>query len=294
MKDGAPNHEKMHKLAEALDIKWPHAVGIMELLWHFTSKYCPQGDIGKSTDKHLAKVVGWHGKPSTLVSGLLTAGFVDPCEGARLVVHDFPQHCNDSVHTALYRAGKCFADGTKPKPSRIPVCEREELKALWERTESAQEALEKRPTEPSLTKPSQSHPAGAREAHSANGSTAPLAQAPGSCSSSPPDPPLIPSRTAQQTIEILAQRMESHKFCETKGSPIRRQTITDRAEEFTLAEVERGLNFVNRAQRINEDCKKLSATLARFPDGLNKDRMEQAIRLANEYAAAHSPQAQPA
>lgn len=292
MKDGAPNHEKMHKLADALGIKWPHAVGIMELLWHFTSKYHPRGDIGKSTDKHLAKVVGWHGKPSTLVSGLLTAGFVDPSDTSRLVVHDFPQHCNDSVHMALYRAGKRFADGTKPKPSRISVAEREELKALWERTESAQEALEKRTTEPSLTIPNPH--AGAREAHSADGSTAPLAQAPGSCGSPPTDPPLIPSRTTQQTIEILAQRIEAHKYCETKGSPIRRQTITDRAGEFTIATVERGLNFINRAQRINEECKKLSATLARFPDGLNKDRMEQAIRLADEYATAHSPQAQPA
>jgi hypothetical protein len=47
MKRGTPEHPKTAHLMAALSIPRPYAVGILELLWHFTARYAPRGDVGR-------------------------------------------------------------------------------------------------------------------------------------------------------------------------------------------------------------------------------------------------------
>ena len=46
MKRGAPAHPKLAKLAKLLGIRKREAVGIVELLHHFTDEYAWRGDVG--------------------------------------------------------------------------------------------------------------------------------------------------------------------------------------------------------------------------------------------------------
>ena len=59
MKRDAPDHPKTQKLAHLLAIPQATAVGLLELLWHFTARYAFQGDIGKFADEEIARGAGW-------------------------------------------------------------------------------------------------------------------------------------------------------------------------------------------------------------------------------------------
>jgi len=106
MKRGAPNHPKMYALAEALGIRRPLAVGYVELLIHGTAQYAPQGDIGKFSDKRIAAMVDYPGKPEKLIAGLLQTGWIDRDSSARLVLHDWHQHADRTTLQWLSRQSK--------------------------------------------------------------------------------------------------------------------------------------------------------------------------------------------
>lgn len=106
MKRGAPDHPKTFALAEALGIRRVHAVGILEMLFHFTSQYAPQGDIGRFTSKRIAAAVDWHGKPDKLISALVETGWIDTHPEVKLVVHDWHDHADRTTLQRLTRQGK--------------------------------------------------------------------------------------------------------------------------------------------------------------------------------------------
>lgn len=110
MKRSAPKHPKMFALAAALNIPRPFAVGIMELLWQFTATERPQGDIGRLPDDEIAKACGWKKKPETLIAALCDKDvkFLEHDDTYRLIVHDWPEHCEQSVKKWLERNGKDF------------------------------------------------------------------------------------------------------------------------------------------------------------------------------------------
>ena len=87
MKRGTPEHPKTYDLAEQLSICRTHAVGILELLWHFTAKYAIQGDIGKHSDQRITEACGWLGKPQEFIQVLVAVGWLDEDEEHRLMVH---------------------------------------------------------------------------------------------------------------------------------------------------------------------------------------------------------------
>jgi hypothetical protein len=60
MKRGTPEHWKMKLLSQKLNIPLAHAVGIMELLWHYVAKIHPQGDISSSPDWVIAEACKWN------------------------------------------------------------------------------------------------------------------------------------------------------------------------------------------------------------------------------------------
>lgn len=157
MKRGTPDHPKMKALARALNIPIAYANGIMERIWHFSAEYAPDGGIGKYGDQDIAVECGYDGDPELLVSALLAQNsrWLDNDDSVRLIVHDWPEHCEDSVHCKLARAKKFFADGSAPKLSRLPKDERATAEAWYAQNafvsarqalESAREARENAPT----------------------------------------------------------------------------------------------------------------------------------------------------
>lgn len=108
MKRGTPQHRKMHLLAESLKQPLYSAVGIMEMLWHFVGQNAPRGDIGSVPDRQIAAAVAWDGKADKLIDGLVSSVWLDRHEEYRLVVHDWPEHCEQSVRKWLLRNKKNF------------------------------------------------------------------------------------------------------------------------------------------------------------------------------------------
>ena len=129
MKRGAPDHPKVAALAALLNIEHFSAVGILELVWHFTAKFSPQGDIGKHSDAAIAEAVRWrvrsgsHGVPTgvRLTSALVEAGLVDRCTCHRLVVHHWFDHADEAVRKYLSRQGLDFVRHLSSLPLPIPM-----------------------------------------------------------------------------------------------------------------------------------------------------------------------------
>jgi hypothetical protein len=148
-----------------LDIPEPYALGLLAKMWEWVSKYTPSGDIGKYSDAIIASKIGWPDEPSRLIRGMVDAKWLDENQSYRLLVHDWPQHCEDSVHAQLARQGLLFADGTKPKLKKLT----KEEQAAAEKKYSAENGGQMPPTaaclSPSLTlpkpKPSPDAPAAA-------------------------------------------------------------------------------------------------------------------------------------
>lgn len=129
MKRGTPDHPKTKRLARLLcDGDLAQACGLLELLWHFTARYAPDGGIGSFEDAEIADAAKWSGDITKFIHAMTESGWLDQHDEARLVVHDWPDHADDSVHMALVRARKVFADGTLPKISRLAGEEREAAK----------------------------------------------------------------------------------------------------------------------------------------------------------------------
>jgi hypothetical protein len=109
LKLDALDHPKTMDLADRLGVELPTAIGYLELLWAFTGKKTPQGDIGKWSDAVVAAACHWRGKPSDFVQALTEARFVDADPEHRLIVHDWHEHCPNWVRAKLKKDGTPFA-----------------------------------------------------------------------------------------------------------------------------------------------------------------------------------------
>lgn len=136
MKRGATDHPKTKRLARTLGIGLAQAVGHLELLWHWTARYAPAGDIGRYDDAEIAEGCAWEGDPATFIAALLACPWVDASETHRLVVHDWPEHADDAVHRALARACERFSDGTIPTLTRLSDTERNRAESAFGITKS--------------------------------------------------------------------------------------------------------------------------------------------------------------
>jgi hypothetical protein len=97
-----------------LDISKPLAVGLLELLWHATSDFAPEGDIGRFSNEAIAEMVGWEGDPDTFVSTLTTCHWLDPCTEHRLIVHHWAKHAPELVKKRVERAKTAFLTAKTP------------------------------------------------------------------------------------------------------------------------------------------------------------------------------------
>lgn len=131
MKRGTPDHPKTRALARLLQLPSYAATGLLEHLWQWTARYSPDGGIGRWADAEIADGIGWEKDAGDLVRALLEARLVDDSASCRLVVHDWPEHAEDSVHRALAREARYFADGSRPKVTRLTEKERAEIEARY-------------------------------------------------------------------------------------------------------------------------------------------------------------------
>ena len=124
MKRGAPRHPKIADLCSLAKIRRPYAVGYLELLWHFTAEFAPQGDIGRFSDKRIESAVEWSGPAGKLVQSLTDSGWIDKSPDHRLVIHDWHEHADDSVKKKLSRSGLPFLSFTGNVTEQNPTISR--------------------------------------------------------------------------------------------------------------------------------------------------------------------------
>ena len=108
MKRGTPRHPKLAALSMALGIKRWGAVGILEMLWHFTAEFAHAGDVGRFDDASIALALCWDGDSAELVSSLVRTGWLDRCRCHRLRVHDWPSHADQTVTRVLAKRNQQF------------------------------------------------------------------------------------------------------------------------------------------------------------------------------------------
>ncbi len=103
MKRTSLHHTKTKKLARRLSIPHYAAVGILESLWHLTARETPAGNIGKLSNEDIALWIDWSEDPDRLIDVLVACEWLDRDTDARLVVHDWMEHCDDAVKKAEKR-----------------------------------------------------------------------------------------------------------------------------------------------------------------------------------------------
>jgi len=108
--DGAFTSPKIRRLAVILEIPWPQAIGLCGLLWRFTAKHAPTGEIGRHDDEEIAAALEWPGDASEVLEAMLTCRLLDGVSGpVRFVVHDWPDHAPRYVLSTLKRKGMDYS-----------------------------------------------------------------------------------------------------------------------------------------------------------------------------------------
>ena len=96
------------------------AVGVLETLWDWASKYAIQGDIGKWPDDVIAHGIGWLYSGKELISALITSRWVDVApEPFRLTIHDIQDHAQNCWRQNLENAGLTWWDGTPARKYKL-------------------------------------------------------------------------------------------------------------------------------------------------------------------------------
>ena len=135
MKRGTPRHPKILELSADLRIPHYSAVGLLEMLWHFTAEFALPGDIGKFSDDAIAQALCWDGASIDLVNALVHAGWLDRCECHRLRIHDWHEHSDQTVQRVLSKRNQeflaCYDDpSTVLAPSKMPLPKALSLKPI--------------------------------------------------------------------------------------------------------------------------------------------------------------------
>lgn len=115
MKRGTDSLAKFLFLQKELKLPKYAAVGLLQTLWDFTILNTPEGNIGKFTNEEIALALGYDEDPDALIEALVKRHWLDPDPVHRLVIHHWPDHCEDRVHERLAKERRFFADGSIPK-----------------------------------------------------------------------------------------------------------------------------------------------------------------------------------
>ncbi len=108
------DHPKTLDFAARLQIELPTAIGHLELLWAFTGKKAPQGNIGKWPDGAIARACYWMGDPQAFLQSLLQSGLINADPEHRYIVHDWHEHAPRWVRAKLAKAKLQFVGTVSP------------------------------------------------------------------------------------------------------------------------------------------------------------------------------------
>lgn len=112
----ALDHPKTLHLASLLGVELPTAIGHLELLWAFTAKKAPQGNVGKWPTGAIAGACYWRGNPEEFTAALGAARFLDLDPDHGWCVHDWHDHAPRWVKAKLSRERLTFV---MPKPRTV-------------------------------------------------------------------------------------------------------------------------------------------------------------------------------
>ncbi len=122
MKRGTPDHPKVLELAELLGVRRATAIGHLELLFHFTAQYAPEGNIGKYSNKRIAAALDWNGRTDDsadkFIQSFIESGWIDHCQTNRLVTHDWAVHMDRVTRQRLKNSGRDPVDSPPSQPPR--------------------------------------------------------------------------------------------------------------------------------------------------------------------------------
>jgi hypothetical protein len=113
-KRGTLDHQKTFQLAAALGIPECYALGVLDAIWEWVSKYRHNGDVTGVSPSFVARAIHYPGDGDDLFRILIDVRFIDKLPDGRLLIHDWPEHSENSVHKYLKDHGETFADGTLP------------------------------------------------------------------------------------------------------------------------------------------------------------------------------------
>lgn len=128
MKRGTPDHPKCRLLQGYLGGNIQQTVGLLELLFHFTAKYCPCGNIGRFSNQEIARGIHWPPQRNAdkLIDALVISGWLDKCSENRLVVHDWGDHADGSVRKYIIRNNLTFCvacpENVQTCPENVQTC----------------------------------------------------------------------------------------------------------------------------------------------------------------------------
>lgn len=97
VKRGTPSHPKTLDLAAYLDLELWGAVGLLESLFLWAATYTRRGDVGRMSNRQIAKGLGWSGDPERLIEALVMSHWLDKCQCHRLRLHDWHEHADQGV-----------------------------------------------------------------------------------------------------------------------------------------------------------------------------------------------------
>ena len=133
MLNHGPTHPKMLALMRTLAVPHYAAVGVMELIWQFTARYAPRGDIGRYANIDIAESIQWPiGDHDRLINALVEVRYLDQVEKHRLVVHNWARRCDNTVHRKVAMAGEYFVDGSRPNLVRVHKDKKPELMKYYD------------------------------------------------------------------------------------------------------------------------------------------------------------------
>lgn len=107
-KRGVPEHPKTRKLARLLSTERWAAVGLLECLWHWCSRFAVTGEIPYDAAE-IADGINYTGDPEELLNALIDCGWLDRCECGKLYIHDIEDHADNTWKATLKRQGKDFS-----------------------------------------------------------------------------------------------------------------------------------------------------------------------------------------
>ena len=103
-----PQHPKIFALAEELGLNdklllpEAQAVCIVINLWVWAMQNQPDGNLGAISNRAIARVCGWQGKPDKLIDSLISCGFLD----VDRYIHDWDEYTLSFNDTEEHRKAK--------------------------------------------------------------------------------------------------------------------------------------------------------------------------------------------